>query len=54
MKNERSISDEMAINWIADIISEKKPKFDIIDRISQIIQFTGRDIIFNNQDSNND
>lgn len=44
MQEKRSISDEMAINWITDILIQNKYAFDTFDRIIQVIEFTGRQV----------
>jgi hypothetical protein len=44
MIDKRSISDEMAVNWILDIITKDKINFETLNKISQVIKFTGRDV----------
>jgi hypothetical protein len=44
MTSKRSITDEMAVNWIFDILTEEKISFKALQKISQVIQFTGREI----------
>lgn len=39
-----SFSDEMAMNWINDLLNEKEDSQETIDRISKVVRLTGRAI----------
>ena len=39
-----SLSDEMAMNWIADLFRENGLDPETLERICEIVRLTGRDI----------
>lgn len=44
MTSKRSISDEMAINWICDLLTENNFTYETLQKILQVVEFTGRQI----------
>lgn len=44
-----SFSDEMAMNWIADLLKEEHDQSEIVKRIHEIVRLTGRNLLTNTE-----
>lgn len=48
------IDDKRALDWIADVLREPEWEPDTLERIAEVVQWTGRDISPIDEDEDND